>query len=216
MPKERTKKIRPHTQSASLSSRNLISFGVPEQLEIGAQADASGDAILQSLTAQETEPQKTKKEKKQEKHEAWLQRVQSTSQPYSKSHARRLKKKGKEALSADMNDIAAVVQELQFPELLTIAQTEKVADKDAMEMEMNNASASSKNKISATASKLIGEGKGQPLSNSQRKRALAAEGARHPLILSNTAFKQNPFASIRTHVANTLVKHDASASSGQQ
>jgi hypothetical protein len=55
----------------------------------------------------------------------------------------------------------------------------------------------------------IGQGKGTPLSRSQRRRALKAERFRQPLIRADPAFAANPFGTIRTHAQNTLVPHPA-------
>lgn len=53
----------------------------------------------------------------------------------------------------------------------------------------------------------IGQGKGTPLTRSQRRRALKAERFRQPLIRADPAFATNPFGTIRTHTLNTLVAH---------
>ena len=84
----------------------------------------------------------------------------------------------------------------------------------------------------------IGQGKGTPLTRSQRRRALCvnlfifflifenevigaifffwaqywpyrkAERFRQPLIRADPSFATNPFGTIRTHAQNTLVRHD--------
>jgi ribosome biogenesis protein SLX9 len=81
-----------------------------------------------------------------------------------------VKRKAKESLSADMADIAAVVERLQGPDVKTIGQAETSEPND----EARDSSAGKKKKkaSSASSSQLIGEGKGQPLTQAQRKRAL--------------------------------------------
>jgi hypothetical protein len=55
----------------------------------------------------------------------------------------------------------------------------------------------------------IGQGKGTPLTRSQRRRALKAERFRQPLIRADPSFTANPFGTIRTHAQNTLVPRQA-------
>ncbi|KAL1665520.1 ribosome biogenesis protein SLX9-domain-containing protein [Schizophyllum commune] len=158
-----------------------------------------------------------KKEKLQAKKEAFLQRLSSSHSPYSKSHERRLKRKAREQLASGMGEIQAVVDALEGehvdPE--TIGDSERNArtadtganDPTAM---VTTTSDESKSKRKAKAG-IIGEGRKEPLSKAQRKRALQAEKMRHPLILSNPSFAANPFKTIRTHAENTLEKHQAPA-----
>ncbi|KZV94096.1 hypothetical protein EXIGLDRAFT_525598 [Exidia glandulosa HHB12029] len=204
MPKERLKRTRQHAPSASLPTRKLAADHATEHVELGALADASGAEILSSLSAPDIEAPVSKKQKQREKHDAWMERLQASQAPYSKSHSRRLKRKAKESLNTDMNDMQAVLSGMEPAQVKTIADDDARDDDGAMDD-----GGERKKKPAAQTAGLIGEGKGQPLSKTQRKRALAAEAARHPLILSNPAFAANPFATIRTHVSNTLVKHDA-------
>ncbi|TRM65690.1 ribosome biogenesis protein SLX9-domain-containing protein [Schizophyllum amplum] len=140
-----------------------------------------------------------KKERLQAKKEAFLQSLESTHSPYSKSHERRLKRKAREQLATGMDEMQAAVDALEEanPEPQTIAeQAEDPSEEPAKKKRKPKAG-------------IIGEGRSEPLSKAQRKRALKAEKMRHPLILSNPSFAANPFKTIRTHAENTLEKHQA-------
>ncbi|KAJ3909737.1 ribosome biogenesis protein SLX9-domain-containing protein, partial [Lentinula edodes] len=156
-----------------------------------------------------------KKDKHQIKREAFLQRLELTQSPYSKSHQRRIKKKAKEQIGYGLEEIRTALESVDDSRALsTIAQdasaTAGKTDKSQMK--------------SKVKSNQIGEGKGATLSNTQRKNALFVsrlcsmkyeltslyrkiERLRYPLILSNPQFGSNPFQTIRTHAQNTLIKH---------
>ncbi|KAL1693060.1 ribosome biogenesis protein SLX9-domain-containing protein [Schizophyllum commune] len=166
-----------------------------------------------------------KKEKLQAKKEAFLQRLSSSHSPYSKSHERRLKRKAREQLASGMGEIQAVVDALEGdqPEVQTIGEG-RHADVDAAGGAGRGKSATRKDSTAMDTTTpdepkkkrkqkagIIGEGRKEPLSKAQRKRALQAEKMRHPLILSNPSFAANPFKTIRTHAENTLEKHQAPA-----
>jgi len=120
-----------------------------------------------------------KKERQQLKHQALLQRLGGiASSPYSKSHMRRLRRRQNETLSADLTAVNEVIT--------------------AIEKEDNKAQ---------VIQGQIGEGKGSGLSQHQRKRTLEAENLRYKLVIQDSHFVANPFHAIRTHVQNTLVKH---------
>ncbi|KAF5355689.1 hypothetical protein D9756_003862 [Leucocoprinus leucothites] len=132
--------------------------------------------------------------------------------PYSKSHTRRVKRKAKEQLAGGgLNDIQAI--------LSTIAADEDEADaasqpgenatkrnKDSSSMETDQQDEKNQSQTQQRAGK-IGESNTVPLSKNQRKRALQTEMFRQPLIRSNPEFAKNPFATIRTHAQNTLIRH---------
>uniref|UniRef100_D8PKR6 Ribosome biogenesis protein SLX9 n=2 Tax=Schizophyllum commune (strain H4-8 / FGSC 9210) TaxID=578458 RepID=D8PKR6_SCHCM len=163
-----------------------------------------------------------KKEKLQAKKEAFLQRLSSSHSPYSKSHERRLKRKAREQLASGMGEIQAVVDALEGEqsEVQTIGEagadeqqsrpkSGKNGDQDSTAM--NTTTSDEPKKKRKAKAGIIGEGRKEPLSKAQRKRALQAEKMRHPLILSNPSFAANPFKTIRTHAENTLEKHQAPA-----
>jgi len=118
-----------------------------------------------------------------------LKELPSGPSPYSKSHNRRLKKKGKEQIGGGLNDIQAAITEL----------AEEAEDATSI-------TTAAKTKLNAKSGK-IGEGKGLLFTATRRKRALQLELIRQPAILSNKDFASNPFGTIRTHAQNTLVKH---------
>ncbi|KAG6889188.1 hypothetical protein C0995_002903 [Termitomyces sp. Mi166 len=134
----------------------------------------------------------------QAKHDAFMQRLGTSNSSYSKSHARRLKRKAKEQIANGLGDlqsaIAALDQDVSTP-------VEKP--------ELKNSHTEPQPKQHLKPG-MIGEGKKASLSHSQRKRALQMERIRHPLILANPDFAGNPFQTIRTHAQNTLVKRDLS------
>jgi hypothetical protein len=149
--------------------------------------------------------------------------LESTRSPYhSKSHARREKKKAKEQLSGGgLLDIASALKGVDSDE------EEDGEDRHVQEGEdeaMVEGERLAKPKKKKNKTGMIGEGKGATLTGKQRKRALCVlasytyglhtndryrkmERLRHPLILSNPSYSANPFATIRTHASNTLVKH---------
>ncbi|KAJ7706065.1 hypothetical protein B0H17DRAFT_1035474 [Mycena rosella] len=94
-----------------------------------------------------------KKEKQQLKREALLQRLESTHSPYSKSHARRQKRKAKEQVGGGLDEIQ-----------LALAAVED--DDDGVDAPQEST------KKPKPKPGQIGEGKGAPLSKAQRQRAL--------------------------------------------
>ncbi|GLB36259.1 putative ribosome biogenesis protein SLX9 [Lyophyllum shimeji] len=196
MPKETHRRSGAHEPSVKLRKRKFaVQDNAVEHVKIGDAIEASGTEILESLSASEVRPVRTKKEKLQQKHEAFLQRLDISHSPYSKSHLRRMKRKAKEQIAGGLDDMQAAIASLD--EEIPAAVSQSVKD----------AAASSSAPPSRAHIKpgMIGEGKKAPLSKSQRKRALQTEQVRHPLILSNPDFKANPFQTIRTHAQNTLV-----------
>jgi hypothetical protein len=104
-----------------------------------------------------------KKEKQQLKREALLERLESSHSPYSKSHARRMKRKAKEQLGGGLDEIqhALAAVDDDAAELLE----ESVAQTASEEVQP-------KQKKPKPKPGQIGEGKGAPLSKAQRQRAL--------------------------------------------
>ncbi|KIL70720.1 hypothetical protein M378DRAFT_175126 [Amanita muscaria Koide BX008] len=208
MPKVSRKRTELHTSSAKLQKRQFsVQDNAVEHVNIGEASDVSvsrrhttflpipddltkGNDILHALSTPKTHaPVVTKKERQQLKREAFLQKLSAELSPYSKSHARRQKRKAKEEIAGGLNDLKVVITELE---------PDNQPDEDGT---------STNPKTSLKPGK-IGEGKHLPLSAGQRKRALKLEQMRQPLVLSNPAFASNPFQAIRTHAQNTLVKHE--------
>ena len=91
------------------------------------------------------------------------QEVEASRQPYSKSHIKRLKRKAKEELAGGaLSDIQSAIA--------AVESEEKTIDGDTLvEPSKNNPS---KPPVKTPNTGMIGEGKGTPLSQTQRKKAL--------------------------------------------
>ncbi|KAJ3570249.1 hypothetical protein NP233_g4521 [Leucocoprinus birnbaumii] len=216
-PKERRSRTatRIHEPSVKLSKRTFaIQDNAVEHVEIGAAAAASGNEILAALdTTPAPQDALTKKDKQMIKRETFLHKLGVLKTPYSKSHARREKRKAKEQLAGSgLNEIQAILSTIAADEdeAAAAGQSDESANKrnndDSNSMETDQQAGKARSKTQQKARK-IGEGKSVPLSKNQRKRALQTEMFRQPLIRSNPEFAKNPFATIRTHAQNTLIKH---------
>ncbi|KAF8140141.1 ribosome biogenesis protein SLX9-domain-containing protein [Boletus edulis] len=193
MPRERRARIGAHQPSAKLSKRQFaVQEEALEAVEIGAANDAevSGNDILESLSA--VPAIMSKKGKQQLKHEAFIDRIKSSSAPYSKTQKRRFNRKQREQVGGGLGSIEAVISALEQGEISPPAE----AQSDAVTSQQRP-------QVKARPG-IIGEGKGIPLTKTQRKRVLAMERLRHPLILTNPQYAANPFQTIRTHAQNTL------------
>ncbi|KAG8728880.1 hypothetical protein FRC12_021428, partial [Ceratobasidium sp. 428] len=186
-----------HQSSAKIASR---SFAVPEDeteklVQSTEVQNAPANDLLRIVPTIPTAkpdvpaPTQTKKEKKQVKHELFLQRLTASTSPYSKSHNRRLKRKAKSELSTDLASVEKVLRKLA-PEISTAASVQHEPTTQPTK-----------------PVGLMGEGKGVTLSKKQRQRALELERLRQPAIMQNPEFKNNPFAAIRIHAQNSLLPH---------
>lgn len=197
MPRERRKRISAHEPSAKLARRQFaVQENAVEAVEVGAAAEASGEAILQEISTAATEPRHSikKKEKQQLKHEAFIEKLKSKTSPYSKVQRRRFNRRQREQVGGGLDAIGAVLSAIDVgdsPEQGSPV-IEEAKDARTHKVQPNTLQ--------------IGEGKGMPLKKNQRKRALELEKLRQPLILSNPQYSSNPFQTIRTHALNTLVK----------
>ncbi|KDQ63626.1 hypothetical protein JAAARDRAFT_385217 [Jaapia argillacea MUCL 33604] len=199
MPKESRKRSSVHSHSVRPTKRKFaVQENAVESIEVGVSAEASGNDILQSMAEEAAVPQVnlTKKAKQQIKRELFLERLSSGHAPYSKSHARRIKRKGKEQIAGGLDDIKNALSFLDEG-------IQEVGSQSQGEDESRLESTMTKVKLKPGQ---IGEGKATPLTEAQRKRALETERLRHPMILANPAFSANPFQTIRTHAENTLIK----------
>jgi len=197
MPKERRQRTIAHDRSARISDRKFaVQENAVESVQVGAMPETSASEILKALQS-EPLPQLTKKEKQELKHQAFVERLESKGSPYSKSHARRLKRKAKESLITDLTDVGAVISAMN---------AELQTDPSAADPQQPGESGEKPRPKEIPMGK-IGEGKGVPLSKAQRKRALQIERIRQPLIRNNTTFSANPFETIRLHAQNTLIMH---------
>lgn len=185
-----------------------------EHVEVGALADVSAPEILHDMASSDGGHDRAtmkKKEKLAVKKDAFLNRLalsDSSSHPYSKSHARRMKRKEREQVAGGLSDIKDAIGDLLGDEAPseTIAESNKKAAK-RKQTEMDVEGDEEPKKTKTVQAGVIGQGKSTTLTKAQRKRALELERLRHPRILSNPAYSSNPFETIRTHAQNTLVKH---------
>ncbi|KIK71165.1 hypothetical protein GYMLUDRAFT_319187 [Collybiopsis luxurians FD-317 M1] len=180
MPKERSKRSTFHNASVKLTS---VKRDLPEEETIIGRPV---DETQAEESVAELVPTLKKKDKQQIKREAFLQRMELTQSPYSKSHQRRLKRKTREQIGQGLDEIRDALQSVDKAFSPQAAPSEKPGAK------VNG----------------IGEGQRVTLSDTQRKKALKVERLRHPLILSNPKFSSNPFETIRQHAENTLLKHE--------
>ncbi|KAM5533084.1 hypothetical protein V8D89_013227 [Ganoderma adspersum] len=204
MPKDRRRRSRAHEQSVRLPSQRefAVQDNAVEHLDIGEQSERSAAEILADMAAdQEPRPTLKKKEKQALKHQLFVERLEQTRSPYSKSHERRLKRRAREQVAGGMSEIKAAISALEddIPEAI---QNSVAANDDA------NAGDASRPQQARPKPGQIGEGKGVPLSKNQRKRALQVERTRIPMILATPEFAANPFQTIRTHAQNSLLKHE--------
>jgi len=142
----------------------------------------------------------TKKAKQMERREAFMQKLETSTRRFSKSHERRLKRKAKEQLAGNMHKLQTALASLDEVAPQTV-------EKPSPSIPMNSGEV--KPKVSSGIGK-IGKGTSSTLSKAQRTRLLELERLRHPLILANPDFTLNPFQTIRTHAQNTLITHKRS------
>jgi len=162
--------------------------------------------------------------------------LEASRAPYSKSHARRLKRKEREQLAGGLGSLKAALPSIIVPTAASASASTSTRATSAGEAGAPAAPARVQGvAISTTATAAgggtsddrkkthgeeeasqtivrpgpgqIGKGKGTPLTRSQRRRALKAECFRQPLIRSNPEFAANPFETIRTHARNTLAPY---------
>ncbi|KAH9469853.1 hypothetical protein MJO28_004276 [Puccinia striiformis f. sp. tritici] len=118
-------------------------------------------------------------------------RARDGVQPYSKSHAKRLKKKVKE--QAVIGDLGPVKEALE--EVLATATSGDDSHHNVISNTTQNQQSTiivSKNHTSKNS-----------ISHKQKAKLLQEESTRLPSILNHPEFKKNPFAAIRTHLQNT-------------
>jgi len=177
--------------SVKLAKRQFAIQGGLQQVDVGSLEDLSAPEILQSMEKQEPRNAMKKKEKLQLKREVFIEKLQSSQASLSKNQKRRLRRKQKEQIGGSLDSIQAAISALDGDD---------VASGDAEQAV----------KHPKVIPKLgqIGEGKGLPLKQNQRKRALEMARLRVPMILANPEFASNPFQTIRIHAQNTLLKHE--------
>ncbi|KAJ6610109.1 ribosome biogenesis protein SLX9-domain-containing protein, partial [Mycena sp. CBHHK59/15] len=148
-------------------------------------------------------PDPKKKEKQQLKRDALLQRLESNHSPYSKSHARRQKRKAKEQIAGGLDDIQAALAAVEGEQDVDLHQDSAADELDIPEHE-------SQPKKAKPKPGQIGEGKGVPLSKAQRHGPCNWKNF-NPLILANPEFSTNPFQTIRTHAKTPCCSTNSNA-----
>ncbi|KAI0348430.1 hypothetical protein BDW22DRAFT_91739 [Trametopsis cervina] len=203
MPKEFRRRNAAHAQSARLKKQQPVDHDVEPSI---VPSTAEDEAVLDleelaEVAPADEDPRKPLKKKAKQalKHEIFIQRLEASRSPYSKSHERRVKRKAREQVAGGLQEITDALAEVESDVPVLIQQDVSAED--------GQPSTGASRKF-ANAPGQIGEGKPAPLKKSQRKKALQAERLRIPLILSNPEFAANPFQTIRTHAQNTLVRHE--------
>ncbi|KAH9969009.1 ribosome biogenesis protein SLX9-domain-containing protein [Russula dissimulans] len=252
MPKVRSRRFisRAHTMSVKPVDRAFaIQDNAVRHIDVGTLKDVSAQEVLDSINESASRPEQvpnTKKERRMLKHELFLERLEASRAPYSKSHARRLKRKEREQLAGDLGSLRAALPSMT-PTVASGSTSSAVGGEtsagaviDAAATVSSTARASAggasakfiaRSKLTTSINipdleearqptprrpGMIGEGKGKSLTGSQRRYALKAERFRQPLIRSNPEFAANPFETIRTHARNTLVAHHATIQQRKQ
>ncbi|KIY45485.1 hypothetical protein FISHEDRAFT_49365, partial [Fistulina hepatica ATCC 64428] len=209
-PKATRRRSRIHDSSAKLSRKRFADIPrQPDHIDIGGASDVPAPELLEQINDEASPVVLKKKEKQQLKREAFLSRLESPNTPYSKSHGRRMKRKAKEQLASGLGDIEAIVTAMESK------MDEETPDQTIADSNMPSSTANTADLHPGPPNikpGLIGQGKAQPLSKAQRKKALKLEKLRHPLILANEQYSTNPFQTIRTHAQNTLLKYQPPSS----
>ncbi|KAH9944103.1 ribosome biogenesis protein SLX9-domain-containing protein [Epithele typhae] len=199
-----------HQQSVRLLTQRqfAVQDNAVEHVEIGVRSDLTAPEILANLAdAAGEEGSRTslkKREKQALKHEIFMQRLEQSRSPYSKSHERRLRRKAREQVAGGLSDIKAALAAVEddFAEAVAAPAAENLRTAS------HDHEGTQRPKKARPNPGQIGEGKKAPLSKNQRKRALQVERMRIPMILATPEFAANPFRTIRTHAENTLLKHE--------
>ncbi|KAG1757454.1 ribosome biogenesis protein SLX9-domain-containing protein [Suillus lakei] len=195
MPRERRKRISAHEPSAKLARRQFaVQENAVEAVEVGAAAEASGEAILQEMSTAASEPRHPikKKEKQQLKHEAFIEKLKSKTSPYSKVQRRRFNRRQREQVGGGLDAIGVVLSAIDMGD--SPAQGGPVVEETT---DVRTP------KIQPTTAP---DRRGQGNATKEKPTKTELEKLRQPLILSNPQYSSNPFQTIRTHAQNTLVK----------
>ncbi|BGP31264.1 hypothetical protein JCM10296v2_003028 [Rhodotorula toruloides] len=161
------------TAAEAAETETLADVAEPERTE----------AVLEALA----KPKQTKAEKAYARRKELLDKVNASTTPYSKSHARRQRRAAKPQnnLVASLTEVEAMLPSIE------------PGEQDGDEEDMYDEEAPAKPKTG-------GKGK-EKLTAKKRQRVLTAESARLPAIIKNESFSSPPFATIRQHTLNTLI-----------
>ncbi|KAI0002067.1 ribosome biogenesis protein SLX9-domain-containing protein [Russula vinacea] len=132
MPKVRSQRSisRAHTTSVKPVDRAFaVQDNAVHHVDVGALKDVPADEILHSVNADDASHPlhaPNKKERRILKHELFIERLEASRAPYSKSHARRLKRREKEQLTGRLWSLKAALPSIA-PKPATTATTRTAA-----------------------------------------------------------------------------------------
>ncbi|KAL5518870.1 hypothetical protein ACEPAH_553 [Sanghuangporus vaninii] len=203
LPKARRVRANIHDQSVRLDKRQFVHSGRTEHVETAVAEEISANDLLVAMESESSEKLVLKKKEKQQlKHEAFVQRLESSHAPYSKSHARRLRRKARDQIASGFEDVALALPNVGED---TVDDSREKKNPDVMQTGFSEAMKPLPRKRKTG---MIGEGKGAPLSEKQRRQVLKTEKIRQPLLLATPEFASNPFKALRIHAQNTLIQHE--------
>ncbi|EGU12895.1 hypothetical protein RTG_00934 [Rhodotorula toruloides ATCC 204091] len=161
-----------------------VKAAAAEAAETESFADDEEPEQKEAVSEASVKPKQTKAEKA---HARRKELLDNDTTPYSKSHARRLRRAAKPQnnLVASLTEVEAVLPSIE-PE-----------EQDGDEYGMYDEEVPAKSKTG-------GKGK-EKLTAKKRQRVLTTESARLPAIIKNESFASSPFATIRQHTLNTLI-----------
>ncbi|PVF99784.1 hypothetical protein CPB86DRAFT_783435 [Serendipita vermifera] len=173
---------------------------------------ANDDEVILEPGVNASPSKLTKKERRLFKRETFQEYVAETLEKsvHSKSAQRRAKRRQKERLAADMSDMTQILQ--------TVLQDQPIVASAGQQVDMDKATDQStttttqKRPTDRDENGRIGEStRAKPLTKQQKKRALALEQKRLPLILSHPAFIKDSFGTIRTHTSNVVARTNSTS-----
>ncbi|GAA5897168.1 hypothetical protein JCM6882_001808 [Rhodosporidiobolus microsporus] len=163
------------------------------QVQEAEEAEAAQEDEEEERAPRAPKERQTKAEKAYNKRKALLEKLSASTNPYSKSHARRVRRAAKPEnnLVASLEEVEAVLPVVEaLPTLGDEDEDDGMKDDDA----------------DGGKGKKGNGGKGkEKLTAKKRQRVLTAESVRLPAIIKNESFAASPFATIRQHTLNTLV-----------
>ncbi|EJT48909.1 hypothetical protein A1Q1_02004 [Trichosporon asahii var. asahii CBS 2479] len=133
---------------------------------------------------------------KQLRHKPFHAQLVAQSQPYSKSHMKREKRKAKQQLAGGMGSVAAALVDLA-PELAPEPEVETKTPKEKQQ-------AADDAKRRKEEDGKIGQGSKRTMREKQRRKQISAAAVRIPAVMQHPSFRANPWATIREHAGNTL------------
>ncbi|WOO76714.1 uncharacterized protein LOC62_01G000337 [Vanrija pseudolonga] len=195
---ERTKATRRHGAAAPLTKRALVADGAVEHVLPGSNPAAEIPDLAPS------KPEPTSKPF----HGAVLA---GAAAPYSKSHARREKRKAAQQLGSGLGSVAAALfeaaGEVPVPTApVATSRGKKRAEVVEVPPQLRKREADGK----------IGEGSAKTMGERRRRKQISAAAQRIPAVMAHPSFKASPWATIREHAANSLAAAEASTSLAQR